>query len=354
MTEGANVESPSPGGDNSIPEAPTNQEVTKTCIEITDWYWSGLIEKINAILELQKAILRDDETIFLSALAIYVKVLDRYEWLCAPGVNPTGACDRDVTADSKEEKHEEDISQMTKQRRAQSSKLDDNKSSRPKINICNLPWVTCNNTNPSYLSPSLAATQSILKNISRDFKAAKALLLNSPMLPQFPESEWVSLLSGWAIDLDHVLASYYSTLHKEKCTKCIGEIKLVVGCSRSTKTVETCGNWVSAWDQTVKAMLFIFEHRATELRDYGHHITQLFTSLEPPLHTRIIQYNCAVWNCVAQCCNLLLTNFTKFSDLHVLHIQKLGIASGSHSEGCSQNTSLGSRCWDLLICQECD
>ena len=29
-------------------------------------------------------------------------------------------------------------------------------------------------------------------------------------------------------------------------------------------------------------MLFVFEHRATELREYGHHITQLFTSLDVP------------------------------------------------------------------------
>lgn len=166
MTEGENVESPSPGGDNSIPEAPINQEVIKTCIEITDQYRSGLIEKINMILKLQKAIPRDDETIFLSALAIYIKVLDGYEQLCVPGVNPTGACDRDVTADSEEEECKEDISQVTKRHRAQSSESDDNKSSRPKINIHNLPWVTRNNTNPSYLSPSLATMQSILENIS--------------------------------------------------------------------------------------------------------------------------------------------------------------------------------------------
>ena len=62
------------------------------------------------ILGLQKAIPRDNETIFLSALAIYIKVLDGYERLCAPGVNPTEAHDRDVTADSEEEEHKEDIS----------------------------------------------------------------------------------------------------------------------------------------------------------------------------------------------------------------------------------------------------
>ena len=114
------------------------------------------------------------------------------------------------------------------------------------------------------------------------------------MLPQFPESEWISLLSGCTINLNHVLASHYSISHEEKCTECIGEIEFVIGRSRSTKVVEMHSNWVSAWDQTIEATLFVFEHRATKLRDYGCHITQLFTSLEPPLHTRIIQYDRAV------------------------------------------------------------
>ena len=110
MTEGANIEPSSPGGDITIPEAPISQEVMKTCIEITDRYQSGLIEKINVILELQEAIPRDDETIFLSALAVYIKVLDGYEQLHTPGVNLTGAHDRDVTADSDKEDREEDVS----------------------------------------------------------------------------------------------------------------------------------------------------------------------------------------------------------------------------------------------------
>ena len=90
-------------------------------------------------------------------LAVYVKVLDGYEQLRAPGVNPTGARDRDVTADSDEVDREEDVSRVTKRRRTQSSETDDTESSRPKITIRNLPWVTRNDTNPSSLSPSLAA-----------------------------------------------------------------------------------------------------------------------------------------------------------------------------------------------------
>ena len=162
---------------------------------------------------------------------------------------------------------------------------------------------------------------------------AKASLLNSPTLPQFPKSEWVSLLSGCAVDLDHVLASHYSTSHEEKRTERISDLEFFIsGCSKPTKAVETHSNWVSAWDQMVEATLFVFEHRGMELREYGRHITQLFTSLDAPLHSRIIQYDRAVRNRAAQRRNLLLTNFSEVMDLHVLHIQKPGI-SGSHSKG---------------------
>ena len=82
---------------------------------------------------------------------------------------------------------------------------------------------------------------------------AKASLLNSLTLPQFPESEWVSLLSRCAINVDHVLASHYSTSHEEKHTEHISNLKFFIsGHSKPTKAVEMHSNWVSAWDQMVE------------------------------------------------------------------------------------------------------
>ena len=73
------------GGDEiQTQQTELNHEVTTNCIPITDKYRSGLIEKVPAILELQKAIPQDDETTYLSALTVYVKVLDRYERIRTP------------------------------------------------------------------------------------------------------------------------------------------------------------------------------------------------------------------------------------------------------------------------------
>ena len=68
------------GGDkNQTEQTALNHEVMTKCISIMDRYRSGVIEKVPAILELQKAILHDNETTFLSALTVYVKVLNGYE-----------------------------------------------------------------------------------------------------------------------------------------------------------------------------------------------------------------------------------------------------------------------------------
>ena len=83
MTQGTPepVHSTTPTGGDKIQtqQMELNHEVTTNCIHITDKYRSGLIEKVPAILELQRAIPQDDKTTYLSALTVYIKVLDGYE-----------------------------------------------------------------------------------------------------------------------------------------------------------------------------------------------------------------------------------------------------------------------------------
>ena len=58
------------------------------------------------------------------------------------------------------------------------------------------------NTLSQALSPSLrqTVTQFALENFSLDIKFAKSSLVNSFNGPQFPDSEWTSLLAGHAVD----------------------------------------------------------------------------------------------------------------------------------------------------------
>ena len=91
-----------------------NHEVMMNCIHITNRYRSGVIEKVPAILELQKAIPQDNNTTYLSALTVYVKVLNGYKRIHAPGGEPERDCVRGESADPRQDKHEEDTAQVTK------------------------------------------------------------------------------------------------------------------------------------------------------------------------------------------------------------------------------------------------
>ena len=112
MTQGtlapAQSTTPTGGDENQTLQTALNHEVTMKCISITDRYHSGVIEKVPAILELQKAIPQDNKSPFLSALTVYVKVLDGYEQICTPGGDPEGDHDRGESADPEQDEQEED------------------------------------------------------------------------------------------------------------------------------------------------------------------------------------------------------------------------------------------------------
>ena len=164
--EPARSTTPTGGVEIQTQQTELNHEVTTNCIHITDKYRSGLIEKVPAILELQRAIPQDDKTTYLSVLMVYVKVLDGYKQICIPGGQEERDRDQAETAVPSRDVHEEDATQVTKRHRTPSSESDDDNSARCKISIWDLPWVTCNESSPLYLPPSLTVTQSILENIS--------------------------------------------------------------------------------------------------------------------------------------------------------------------------------------------
>ena len=96
------------GDENHTLQTALNHEVTMKCISITDRYCLGVVEKVLAILELQEAIPQDNKGTFLSALTVYVKVLDGYERICTPGGIPEGDYDRGESADPEWDEQEED------------------------------------------------------------------------------------------------------------------------------------------------------------------------------------------------------------------------------------------------------
>ena len=118
MTQGtpelARSTTPTGGDEIQTQQTELNHEVTMNCIHITDKYRSGLIGKVPAILELQRAIPRDDETTYLSVLAVYVKVLDGYERIRALGGQEETDQVQAETAEPKQDDCQEDTARATK------------------------------------------------------------------------------------------------------------------------------------------------------------------------------------------------------------------------------------------------
>jgi hypothetical protein len=305
-------------------------DVTARCVEITERYRAGTITKVSAILELQTTIPHEVEETYLEALAAYLRVLDNFKRIrerVIPGGESRNREDDGEPGDDGGDE-QENIAEPNKCQRTQSTEPDDGSTKR-KIDPSTFAWVIRDGIDPPSLSPSLLQTQAILENFSRDPKFAKTSLLNSSRLPQFPDSEWTNLISGKAVDLDHVLAGQYSVAHDERRTERIGDLEFIVGSAKPARVVDSHGKWVIAWDQSVDATTYVFPHRSSELRDYGRYISQLFACFPDSLHSRVIQYDRAVRIRVAQRRDLLLTDYNRFSDLHVLWIQNAGTGGKS-------------------------
>ena len=120
-----------------------------------------------------------------------------------------------------------------------------------------------------------AATRNLIANYTLDVKLAKAHLLNSGAAPEFPDSEWRSILSGLAVNLDVVFSGRYSTEQDPKITRDIGDFTISTRKTTTSKAVKTAEDWFIAWNQAATATTFAFPHRRRECQDYGQHILNL-------------------------------------------------------------------------------
>jgi hypothetical protein len=319
-------------------------EVAKQCLKVVQRFRAGETSKTAAILDIQKQIPREsgDNHNFVQAFGSYCKMLDNFErYRSRAGEGSQTIDDRELSprregvADNEEQR--EDVDRTSK--RSRSPRDDDNgHPAKRKIDVDNLPWAARDVLDANTLSPSLRQTQSALENFSRDIKFAKSSLVNSFNCPQFPDSEWTSLLAGRAVDLDHVLSGLFSISQEQKYKEKVGQLEIAVGSSAPAKSVKTHGEWVTAWDPTVEATTYAFPHRELELKKYGKYILQFFAALPSEHHHRVISFDRAVRIRVAQRRDLLLTDFGEFVDLHMHWIQgtgsgsSAGLTSGSRNE----------------------
>ncbi|KAJ7934530.1 hypothetical protein B0H13DRAFT_2488363 [Mycena leptocephala] len=186
-------------------------------------------------------------------------------------------------------------------------------SKRRRVDDSKLPWVVNDFIIEATLPPELAKTRCMLAEFAPDPKYVLETILNSTSHPAFPESEWLAIIKGYAVDLNKVITHQFSVSHDRQHAESIGDsVQLLFGSSTPTKSVTSQSEWIAAWTKAAEATVFIFPHRRRELDSYRQYIMDLFTSSGEIVHPRIILLDRKLRNEVAGRRDLLLSDCRQF------------------------------------------
>ncbi|THH15072.1 hypothetical protein EW146_g5340 [Bondarzewia mesenterica] len=229
-------------------------------------------------------------------------------------------------------------------------------SHRRRVNLDLCPWLIEDRGGAKPLSESLEQTRVLLANFASDPKLVKSTIVNTAGCPPFPDTEWLHIVSGKAVDFDQILtassSTTYSAIHKEK----IGGVELTLPSMVPAKTVQSQGEWITCWNEVARAYLFVFPHRLAELNGYYDHVSRQFSAVHPSYHGRIIQYDKAIRTRVASCRHLALDDFVAFDDLRLQWTSSIGSGVVNASAGTGKGDSRVKRqksackCWNEGRC----
>ncbi|KAJ7921066.1 hypothetical protein B0H13DRAFT_1508646, partial [Mycena leptocephala] len=176
-----------------------------------------------------------------------------------------------------------------------------------------LPWVVEDFIIEPTLSPELAKTRRMLLEFAKDPKYMLGTIRNSTNHVAFPDSEWLAIIKGDAVDLNKVITNQFSVSHERQRTEATGDgVQILFGPSTPTKTICTHAEWLTAWSKASEAIVFVFPHRRHELDAYRQYITDLFISSAEHVHERIILLDRKLRNEVAGRRDLSLSDCGRF------------------------------------------
>ena len=197
---------------------------------------------------------------------------------------------------------------------------------RIKVDESAYAWVANRQFKRTSLRDSLRRTLKLVETYTIDPKATKRSLVNELDCPEFPDSEWKNIIAGRAVNLDAVLSGQLSTTHDDPKVEKFGDLEITFGAVEPTKIVKNGGDWSIAWNRAVRATLFAFPHRVQELSSYREYIINLFAVTHPSVHSRVIAFDKAVRKRVGSVRNLELSDFEKFADLKIAHMDSIGVS----------------------------
>ena len=191
-----------------------------------------------------------------------------------------------------------------------------------------MPWFKRESLARQSADPSCQATREILGTFGSDFAYVKRSIQLAQSSPAgFPASEWDNIIRGIAVNIDNVYSSLHHVAPVKENVGRVGSTEISLGHTEPSRRVRTNGDWISAYNEIVKATSFVFPHREQELRDYGEYINREFSSKVVASHRRIILYDAAVRNEVGGGQQMLLTDRHKFSFIYSAIVMPDGIES---------------------------
>ena len=313
------------GGSASQAESAVFQEVLVDCNSLVEAYRKGEISKATVYIEIQSKLakaLSDDRGRSDAAFGSFIATIESHDSEVAAAAakgkafNPLQRSPSSVISVSDAESDGE------------------RDAKRIKVDESAYAWVANRQHKRTVLRDTLAKTLRLIEAYTIDPKATKRSLVNEPDCPEFPDSEWKNIITGRAVNLNAVLSGQLSTTHDDPKVEKFGDLEITFGAVEPTKVVKNGGDWSIAWNRTVRATLFAFPHRTQELASYGEYIVNLFSVTHSSVHSRVIAFDKAVRKRVGSVRNLELSDFEKFSDLKIAHMDSIGVSviSGSSKE----------------------
>jgi hypothetical protein len=312
------------------------QEVLVDCNSLVEKYRKGEISKAAVYVDIQSKLARalgDDRARSDAAFGSFIATIESHD------SDVGGARDRGLGA----------LNPFRRSPSPSRSDSDGNKSDgepaskKIKVDESVYAWVASRKDKRTVLRDSLSKTLKLIESYTIDPKATKRSLINEPDCPEFPDSEWKNVISGRAVNLDAVLSGQLSTTQDDPKVEKFGDLEISFGAVEPTKVVKNGGDWTIAWNKTVRATMFAFPHRIHELSSYGEYIVNLFSVTHPSVHSRVVAFDKAVRKRVGNVRNLELTDFEKFADLKIAHMDSIGVSvvSGTSKDKGDQKGKRG-------------
>ncbi|KAI0819140.1 hypothetical protein BC628DRAFT_1342399 [Trametes gibbosa] len=280
------------------------QLVLSECSKAVDNYRDGSISKAQAIFAIASQLIAaetqvagsvEDNTTIQSYLAMLDEVDQRRQPFPGPGGNIDGrsAGQAEGTEHARQNTGTPNPSRPPESHssRSPSEEVEEPPAKRTKVNPASYAWAATEFLLETQLDPHVTRTIELIRVYGEDLTQARRHINSAASAPEFPESEWINVLTGRAVDLDHVFAGRYTPGTEEKLSEQIGELEVTYRAPVPSKKVVCFGDWVYAWKRASLATTFAFPHRREELDAYGEFIIGLFGALAPAVHSRVLDFN---------------------------------------------------------------